>query len=102
MTTPRNTDQLIKAYLAAGPVELPDRSFDIVRDEIEHTRQRPAFPRLGIPALSDSARLVGAAAAVLIAVVAVNLIGPLPQRTRTRRPPREEAGSGTPGSAIRC
>jgi hypothetical protein len=80
MTTPRNTDQLIKAYLAAGPVELPDRSFEIVRDEIEHTRQRPAFPRLGIPALSDSARLVGAAAAVLIAVVAVNLIGPRPDQ----------------------
>jgi len=80
MTRPRNTDQLIKAYLAAGPVELPDRSFEVVRDEIEHTRQRPAFPRLGIPALSDAARLVGAAAAVLIAVVAVNLIGPLPQR----------------------
>jgi hypothetical protein len=43
MTTPRNTDQLIKAYLAEGPVELPDRSFEVVRDEIEHTRQRPRF-----------------------------------------------------------
>ena len=82
MTTPRNTDQLIKAYLAEGPVELPDRSFDVVRDEIEHVRQRPAFPRLGIPALSDSARLVGAAAAVLIALVAINIVGPRPdQRT---------------------
>jgi hypothetical protein len=80
MTTQRHTDQLIKAYLAEGPVEFPDRSFEIVRDEIERTRQRPAFPRLGIPALSDSARLVGAAAAVLIAVVAINLVGPQPEQ----------------------
>jgi len=83
MTTPRNTDQLIKAYLAEGPAELPDRSFEVVRDEIERTRQRVAIPRLRFPAVSESERLVAAAALVLILLVGVNLIGPQAQRAST-------------------
>ena len=83
MTTPPNADLLIKAYFGEGPVELPDRSFEIVRDEIEHTRQRRAMPRLGLPRMSDSARLAGAAALVLIVFVGINLIGPQAQRAST-------------------
>jgi len=83
MTTPRTSDLLIKAYLAEGPVELPDRSFEVVRDEIERTRQRPALPPLRIPLLSDSARLVSAAALALIVFVGINLIGPQAQRAST-------------------
>jgi hypothetical protein len=83
MTTPRNTDLLIKAYLAEGPVELPDRSFEIVRDEIERTGQRFAIPRLVLPAVSESERLVAAAAMVLILLVGINLIGPQAQRAST-------------------
>jgi hypothetical protein len=83
MTMPRTTDLLIKAYLAEGPVELPDRSFEVVRDEIERTGQRFAIPRLVLPAVSESERLVAAAAMVLILLVGINLIGPQAQRAST-------------------
>ena len=75
MTPPPNTDRLIKSYLADGPVELPDRSFEAVRDAIDHTRQRPAFGGWSVPRTSASARLVATSALVLIAFVGINLAG---------------------------
>jgi hypothetical protein len=82
MTTPHNSDQLIKTYLADGPVELPDRSFETVRDTIERTRQRGAFGGWRLPRVSDSARLVAVAALTLIAIVGISVIGPGGQRNR--------------------
>jgi hypothetical protein len=80
MTTPDKADRLIAAYLAEGPTELPDPSFEAVRGEIDRTRQRARLIPLGIPAISDSARLLAVAAFVLIAFVGVNLLGSRGQR----------------------
>jgi hypothetical protein len=76
MTAPRNTELMIKAYLADGPDELPDRSFESVRDTIERTRQRGPFGGWTLPRLSQSARILILAALVLAAVVGVSLIAP--------------------------
>ena len=93
MTTQRNVDKLIESYLAEGPVELADRSFEAVRDEIERTRQRRP---IGLPAwwrMSDSGRLLVFAAVLVVAFVGfdvVQLLGPrvstAPSATPTAMP----------------
>jgi hypothetical protein len=40
MSVSRDPDRLISAYLEDGIDELPDRAYDAVRSEIDHTRQR--------------------------------------------------------------
>ena len=81
MTRPRNTQLMIKAYLADGPDELPDRSFESVRDTIERTRQRGLFGGWSLPRLSQSARLIAVSALVLIGLVGLSLFAPGGQRT---------------------
>jgi hypothetical protein len=68
MTTPRDADRLIRAYLDDGPTELPDRSFDAVRDHIDHTRQRAVFDPWREPVMTRFASIATAAAAVLVVV----------------------------------
>ena len=43
MTTPRDPDALLVAYLADGMEVLPDRVVDAVLDEVHRTRQRAVF-----------------------------------------------------------
>ena len=43
MTTPRDPDALLAAYLAEGMEVLPDRVVDAVLDEAHRTRQRAVF-----------------------------------------------------------
>ena len=40
MTAPHDLDRQLDAFLTDGPTELPDPSFDAVRDRMEATRQR--------------------------------------------------------------
>ena len=40
MTPPHDLDRELTAFLWDGPTELPDPSFDAVRDRMETTRQR--------------------------------------------------------------
>ena len=40
MNAPHDLDRQLSAFLADGPTELPDPSFDAVRDRMETTRQR--------------------------------------------------------------
>lgn len=99
MTTPRNVDKLIESYLADGPVELPDRSFDVVRDEIERTRQR--WP-IGLPAwwrMSDSGRLLVVAAVLVVAFVGFTVaqtLGPRVSTVPSTTPPPVPAVTATP------
>jgi hypothetical protein len=76
MTAPHDADRLIRAYLDAGPTELPDRSFDAVRDTIERTGQRTAFGPWRKPDMTGLARFAIAAAAVVIAasVLSISLL----------------------------
>jgi hypothetical protein len=74
MTAPYDTDRRIREYLAPGPAELPDRSFDEVRHRIERTHQRVVFgPRRD--AMPGSARLALVAASIVaVTVVSLNVL----------------------------
>jgi hypothetical protein len=76
MTATRDPDRLIGAFLAEGRTELPDRTYDEVRERIDQTRQRVVIGPWREPHMPVFARVALAAAAVLIAaVVGVNLLG---------------------------
>jgi hypothetical protein len=99
MTTPRNPDDVIAAFLAEGQAELPNRAFEVVRRDIHRTRQRVVIGPWRAPNMSNLARVAIAATAV----VAVGLawfnfspsstgIGGLP----TQSPPTTVSPSPTP------
>jgi hypothetical protein len=69
MTQPRDVDRLISAFLAEGPVELADRSYEAVRDSIERTGQRRAIGGWRFPVLRPAARFVLVAVAIVLAFV---------------------------------
>jgi hypothetical protein len=79
MTARHDIDRQLQAFLQDGPVELPDASFDEVRDRTESTRQRVVF---GPWRVSDMSKLfaigLGAAAVVVALVVGARLLGPAP------------------------
>jgi hypothetical protein len=96
MTARRDPERLIRAYLDDGVNELPERSYDAVRAEIDHTRQRAVFGPWREPDMSKFAPFAIAAAAVLVvaAVVGINLAprqgqvgGPGPNPTVPPSPP---------------
>lgn len=75
MTASRDADQLINAFLAEGLVELPDRTYDAVREHIEHTRQRVVVGPWRVPVMPTIARLgLAAAAVVLVGIIGINLV----------------------------
>ena len=75
MTARRDPDRLIRAYLDDGPAELPDRSFDAVRAHMDHQRQRVVIGPWRIPLMSNVTRFaIAAAAIVVVAVIALNLL----------------------------
>ena len=75
MTASRDPERLIRAFLDEGPTDLPDRSYDAVRADIERTLQRVVIGPWKEPRMSNIARFAIAAAAVLVvAVVGYNLL----------------------------
>jgi hypothetical protein len=58
-------DDLIRAFVAEGRDELPDRAFDAVRGEIHRTRQRAVIGPWREPQMSNLAKVALAAAAVV-------------------------------------
>jgi hypothetical protein len=77
MTAPRDPDRLIRAFLGEGQTELPDRTYDAVRSEIDRTHQRVVIGPWRAPHMSNFARIAIMAAAVLaVAVLGVNLVRP--------------------------
>jgi len=75
MSTSRDLDRLINAFLAEGQTELPDRVFDAVRSEIDRTRQRVVIGPWRTPHMNTFAKLAMAAAAVVVvAIVGYNLL----------------------------
>jgi galactose oxidase-like protein/Kelch motif protein len=67
MTTPRDPDALLAAYLADGMEILSDRVVDAVLDEVHRTRQRAVFGPWRTRSMSRSA--LGAAAVVAVLVL---------------------------------
>lgn len=77
MTAPRDLDRQITAFLQEGPAELPDASFDAVRDRIEGTRQRVYVGPWRVPTMNKFVSIgLGAAAVVAVLVIASQFIAP--------------------------
>jgi hypothetical protein len=75
MTTSRDPDRLLAAYLSEGMETLPDRVTDAVLDEVHRTRQRVVIGPWRTPLMTSTFKLgLGAAAAVAIAAVGVSLL----------------------------
>ena len=75
MSASRDPNRLIRAFLHEGPEQLPDRSYDAVRSQIDRTRQRVVIGPWEEPRMSNIARVaIAAAAVVVMAVVGYNLI----------------------------
>jgi len=77
MSAPRDLDRLLQSYLSEGPQELPDTSFDAVRDRMEQTRQRTSIGLWRTAGMNRYLKVGLAAAAVaLVAVIGIGLAGP--------------------------
>ena len=88
MTTPRDPDSLLAAYLADGIDVLPDRVADAVLVEAHRTRQRVVFGPRRTPVMNSTFKVILAAAAVIAVIVAgISLL------------PRNDAAVGGPSSA---
>jgi len=75
MTTPRDPDGQILAFLAEGQNDLPDRTYDAIRSEIDRTRQRVVIGPWREPRMNSIAKIaIAAAAVVIVAVVGINLM----------------------------
>ncbi len=70
MTTPRDPDSLLSAYLTDGIDVLPDRVVDAVLGEAHRTRQRVVFGPRRTPVMNSTFKVILAAAAVIAVVVA--------------------------------
>ena len=90
MTAQRTPDGLIRAFLEEGLVELPDRAFDAVRQEIHGTRQRTVLGSSVGPRISSYFQ-VGLAAVILI------LIGTAVATVPQDRPGVQPSASPTAG-----
>jgi Tol biopolymer transport system component len=94
MTTPREPDSLLSAYLADGIDVLPDRVVDAVLDEAHRTRQRVVFGPRRTPVMNSTVKVILAAAAVIaVAVVGVGVA------LRTPSNPSVGSGPSAPPSA---
>jgi hypothetical protein len=94
MSSRRDPDQLIKAFLDEGMNELPDRSFDAVRTAIDQTRQWAVVGPWKEPQIMTATRFALIAAA--IAVMAVVAIRFLPSTNVGLAPPPTPTVAPTP------
>ncbi len=98
MTTPRDPDTRLRAYLDDGPTELPIRSYEAVDARIARTRQRVVFgPRrdLRMPNLSRAVSIAAAAILVTLAL-AIATAGPGGSPAPSAVPPPSTSPSLTP------
>jgi hypothetical protein len=101
MSAPRDLDRLLRSFLKEGPLELPDPSYDEVRDRMEHTRQRAFIGPWRTPVMNRYLQIgVAAAAVVLIAVIAFNLLpGSPPPGGAPSASPSTEPSTAEPSGA---
>jgi hypothetical protein len=76
MTAQHDLDQQLTAFLRDGPTQLPDASFDAVRDRTEQTRQRVVIGPWRAPTVSKLVPLgLGAAAVIAVLLIGTRFIG---------------------------
>ncbi|MGZ8801939.1 MAG: hypothetical protein ACXWZL_04790 [Mycobacterium sp.] len=91
MTGPRDPERLISEFLEDGLTELPNRAYDAVRSQVDHTRQRVVIGPWKEEQVSRFAMFaIAAAAVVLVAVIGIRFLpgqdgvgGPVPTATPT-------------------
>jgi hypothetical protein len=77
MTAPYDLDRQLNAFLLEGPIELPDVSFDAVRDRTEQTRQRVVVGPWRVPDMNKLIPIgLGAAAVVGVVFLGSRLLTP--------------------------
>jgi hypothetical protein len=103
MTTRRDPDLVIRAFVEDNRVELPDHVYDVVRGQIDHKRQRVVLgPWREEQMLRFATFAISAVAIVLVAVVGIQLlprnggIGGQPTQTPTLVPTPTLAATPTP------
>lgn len=77
--TDRSFDRIADAFLAPGPVVLPDRVLDAAFEEVHQTRQRRVLWRAPwrVPIMNTFAKIAVAAVAVIaVGVLGLNLLDP--------------------------
>jgi hypothetical protein len=88
MTARHDLDRQLDAFLLDGPLELPDPSFDAVRDRMETTRQRAVIGPWRVPDMNKLIPIgAGVAALVLAVVVGARLLGPVSSGPGATAPP---------------
>ena len=92
MTAPRDLDRLIAAFLAEGPIELPDRSYDDVRNRIDTTRQRTVIGGWPMP-LALTPTWIAAAAAMLVLAAVLGVLAVRGPRVASEAPPSPSAAA---------
>lgn len=116
MSAHPHPDRLIRAYLEEGQTVLPDRVYDVVRLEIERTRQRTVVVPWRTPVMNKFLGYGLAAAAVLVvaAFIGFNMLGggtnsggtpaasptPTPTPSPTTTPTAEPTESGALSGSI--
>lgn len=76
MTAPDDLDEQLTAFLGEGPTDLPDPSFDAVRDRTESTRQRVVLGPWRVPDMNKFLAVgLGGAAVVAVLLIGANLLG---------------------------
>ena len=97
MTRTPDPDRLILAYLEEGVTELPDRVYEVVRSDIDRTRQRAVIGPRRTPQMNSFAKWAIAAAAVLVvALVGYSL---LPSRGEVAAPSASASPSPSPSAS---
>jgi hypothetical protein len=113
MTRHINVDRALEDWLAEGPSQLPDRAIDAIVRQLDKTQQRKHWWLPGREQMNRTIfALGGAAAAVVVAVLALGLyynqpgVGGQPTATATPsptaspRPVPEEGGDLQPGTYV--
>jgi hypothetical protein len=108
MTTPRDPDRLIDAFLAEGPDRLPDRTYDTLRGDIDRTRQRVVIGPWREAHMNNLAKVaIALAAVVVVAIAGLNLMpgssGPgttAPSPTASQTPSATPSPTPTPSVAV--
>ena len=76
MTTPRDPDRLIHAFLLEGAEQLQDQVYDAVRADIDHKRQRVVIGPWRVPTVSKLVPIgLGAAAVIAVLFLGSRFIG---------------------------
>ena len=79
MTAPHDLDRQLDAFLQEGPTELPDPSFDAVRDRVDQTHRRVVIGPWRVPDLNKIVPIgLGAAAVIGVILIGSQLLGPAP------------------------